>query len=625
MPKRKHDSEPDMPGRRGGRVPQTPEIQELYNKMRRIEERLTFRDALELQNGQGGNDSHLRPPETPSQATSMSRTHSHVSTTRSITRDLDEADIDEQQSPAPKKRAIRKGHLSPFKKARAAFMRKIGACPECRARKVPCIHYDKPVWEPGYQNWKRIAQANGSISPGPQSAQEPQFAPVVRQPSFRDIDVGAVGDWVNQPSVQVPVSGNPQQDPAGAELDAIALETRPPAAPTAPLYQFPGVRPSPAAFPQLWARPPPPNNPEMFGPDPIAIGRLLGGAQVWECKFGDNTSSPGFPYFEVCNRHYGSLRELQSHYAQDHGPLCHPFTMWKCIAMRPQSSSSNELCGLMNPDATSPCVQCQCGGDQRERWCLDTIPRTPSLTSGTSNQIPSQDGSIMDQYRSFNYFPSLGQQDMSFLFPGRFTHGSGYNGGGSYHSFKDKPGGAAWKNSLRSRLTDTHSGPCPHDGKCASEPRLMKGLVATCIALKTHPFWSALATLPLLLIFSVGSMLVLENWLVTGASIIKSKELASTVSSMARTHVMTVSVVCIITGFLMMWLFKHVWLRLGRGSENSVCGPGLTNLCSSASSLALCVICLSCRSHWTLRMRALSIGVMVTTLQEGWWVGGCKF
>ncbi|KAK3364464.1 hypothetical protein B0T25DRAFT_514144 [Lasiosphaeria hispida] len=104
---------------------------------------------------------------------------------------------------------------------------------------------------------------------------------------------------------------------------------------------------------------------------------------------------------------------------------------------------------------------------------------------------------------------------MALLFPGRFSHGSGHNGGGSYHSFKDKPGGATSRKSPRSQFMDTYSGPCPHGGKCARGPRLMKGFVATCEALKTHPFWSALATLPLLLIFSIGSMIVMENWLVT--------------------------------------------------------------------------------------------------------------
>ncbi|KAK3364463.1 hypothetical protein B0T25DRAFT_443540, partial [Lasiosphaeria hispida] len=363
---------------REGRILPTADIQELYNDMRRIEERLTFDAALELQNGQGGNDRHLRPPETPSQATSMSRTHSHVSTAHSIIEGLDEVAIDEQQSPAPKKRAVRTGHLSPFKKARAAFTRKIGACVGCRARKVPCIHYDKDVWEPGYQNWKRMAQANGSISPGPQNAQDMQFPPVARQPRqprIQEHEVNSVGGWF-PPTVQVPIFGNHQQDDAQEELDLLSLETRPSAAPTAPLYHFPRVRPSPGSFSPLWTplwipRAPLPNNPEVFSPDSLAIGRLLR-TQFWECKFGDDISSPGLHFSEVCNRQYGSLQELRSHYEQDHSPLRRPFFMWKCTAMRPQDKGSNEPCGLMNIDALSPCVQCQ-RLNQREQWWLDTI------------------------------------------------------------------------------------------------------------------------------------------------------------------------------------------------------------------------------------------------------------
>lgn len=118
----------------------TPETQELYNLMRQREEELselTLSDRLQIQNGTGSNDEHadlLRPP-TPSQGPTSPRSPSCASTTHSLSRALDDVEIDDEE-PSKKRRAIRHGPLEPLKRARAAFMRKVGACQECKTRRV---------------------------------------------------------------------------------------------------------------------------------------------------------------------------------------------------------------------------------------------------------------------------------------------------------------------------------------------------------------------------------------------------------------------------------------------------------------------------------------------------------
>ena len=109
----------------------TPETQELYNKMRREEEKPSF-EFLRQQSGLGG---FLQPPS-PSIATATSPAPSSASATHSVTRAMNDMSVGGDQ-PRPKKpRAGRHGPLREATKHRAALMRKLGACEECRERRV---------------------------------------------------------------------------------------------------------------------------------------------------------------------------------------------------------------------------------------------------------------------------------------------------------------------------------------------------------------------------------------------------------------------------------------------------------------------------------------------------------
>jgi hypothetical protein len=110
----------------------TVETQELYNKWRRAhDEGLNEESLRQVQNM---HSSHLQPPS-PSRATS-SRSPSNASTTYSVSHAMGEMDVGDQKSQTGKKKPGRRGPLNPIKQLRANLMRKIGACSECRDRRV---------------------------------------------------------------------------------------------------------------------------------------------------------------------------------------------------------------------------------------------------------------------------------------------------------------------------------------------------------------------------------------------------------------------------------------------------------------------------------------------------------
>jgi hypothetical protein len=112
----------------------TRELQELYDEFRRVREEHDFKTSLALQANQDPNGQlDLLRPRTPSQATTMSRSPSGTSCKSAKAGDSESAELPETR---PKRRAMRRGPLGKVEKARAAFYRKLGACQECRGRKV---------------------------------------------------------------------------------------------------------------------------------------------------------------------------------------------------------------------------------------------------------------------------------------------------------------------------------------------------------------------------------------------------------------------------------------------------------------------------------------------------------
>jgi hypothetical protein len=133
--KRKFEPDDDIPdyavlrgtgrGDDGSRSVPTAETQTLYDELRMIEEGLDMVDRLQ----------YLQPPP-HSPAPPSPRSPSCASTTHSLTRAFDDVAIEEEEPQNKKRKAMRRGPLDNVKRARAALMRKLGACAECKARRV---------------------------------------------------------------------------------------------------------------------------------------------------------------------------------------------------------------------------------------------------------------------------------------------------------------------------------------------------------------------------------------------------------------------------------------------------------------------------------------------------------
>lgn len=124
------------------------ETQELYNHWQDI---IRFPATLALLDEQGMHENDfLTSPVSPNRPSSVrSRSPSCASTTNSLRQAMDNVVIE----PKRKRRAIRRQPLSKTARAKAAFIRKLGACTECHRRRVGCNqnHYDLTLFEAQYR------------------------------------------------------------------------------------------------------------------------------------------------------------------------------------------------------------------------------------------------------------------------------------------------------------------------------------------------------------------------------------------------------------------------------------------------------------------------------------------
>ncbi|KAK1758320.1 hypothetical protein QBC47DRAFT_374280 [Echria macrotheca] len=544
----------------------TAETQDLYGAMRRIEEQLSLSDQLRLRSGPPSGDEHgdfLRPPS-PSLAPTSPRSPSCPSTTFSLTRGFDDVGLDEEE-PRAKRRAVRHGPLDALDRAKAALMRKLGACADCRFRKVKCTHFDRTKFEARYQASKRGEQARLRYPEqlGVQAAVSPQ-------PSFNNGTVTQIGSW--QPPSDLPQTApGIQHDEAEAEILAIeegvrgaASSSASSSAPTnAPYYFANPQRMSQYSFNSMNSLSPYLAPPSQFSFGPAAeedthmpIGRRVVEEQSvirFECRHGDDNTSDVVDEATVCNLRFASIPELCQHFQTDHLPFSKTFSLRKCIVRRIDDDGRERVCGCLTDEMSNRCMWCD--GNTWEIWYYCTVIRTPSLTSGPSLRVGSRDGSLFGGPwpfgSSYPFGSSSAQPDVQLLFPGRYM---GPNQPGSYHSFGAKaksPDSKARDRCFRPVKVYPHG--CPYGKKC-------RGLA--------RPSAHITRAQVLLAISSVFSLVIMEQWLVTGASLIGSRGLASAVDAV-RHHVFWMSLLCLVAGFSGMWLFKHV--RTIRNSKASSC------------------------------------------------------
>ncbi|KAL8383606.1 hypothetical protein RB595_010685 [Gaeumannomyces hyphopodioides] len=419
------------------RVP-TPDSQNVYN---------TMRDAAMAD--------RLAAPSVRS--ATMSRSPSATSS-NSLNNGMDDLRVQEPPSPntrKQKRQPKRKGPLTETAKTKAAFLRRIGACSDCRGRKVTChlSHHDLKLFEQGYMERGHLPQGslyNRSSPPGPPFIDLSGLLPIHGPPSVpgfpppsnlpQDL-LGVGGDSrCHQPSA-------PPQHVVSAELDAILWEERFDASAVSPVTAV-----SPAS-PMLQNRLVSPTTPEALGgrqlfnplsrlpsptvslpaarsptllfgsgdvaqqPDCVPIGRLVGDLGLWECQGGghqgggppsvvSSTNASTVP--DVCLRNLASLKELLRHYELEHGRyqyLENPF-MYKCSG-----------CQFLSPLAgLQQCPSCDrtlvSGLLSWEEWYYVSMLRPASLAAERITSVPSGAGLFSFQFSgnsSSGFSPSTQQ------------------------------------------------------------------------------------------------------------------------------------------------------------------------------------------------------------------------
>lgn len=531
--------------------------------MRQIQDEQQPLDAhLQQQNGPGSHDEHadfLRPPTpSPSQATTSPGSPSCASTTHSLTRDLDDVDIGADEPRNKKRKAGRSGPLTPLDRAKAAFKRKLGACQECRLRKVTCIHFDNTLFEKAYQASKQAPKVSQLLGSPIQLQQQPAV-PYRRHFSDPAVNLG-IGSWHNLPDT------HNDGFELGNFMDDIGDQQSLPAADApAPLYNFP---PRPLFGATDLAQNPFQNGSTVSENSDLAIGRLVDGLD-WECRFGDNITDASTSISQVapCNWRFGSLEQLKVHYEQNHTSFQGSYSMWKCTAIR-QNDTSINICGFLNSRPLLPCLICS--GTQLEEWHFGSASRIPSLTTGPSVRVGSQDGSPKTNNPWFpRAYPSLpqGQFDFSMLYPG-------YRGNRSAscrsvkalptNEMRGRPKTASTSKCFR--RVDVYPGGCPYGRKCSRTMSWPWDQMS-----KGGTLGSTLATCSVLLVLSVVSLVCFQDWISTNASLANSKAMTSVFLETGQKHTAEVAIVFLLAGLAGMWLFKHVRLRVGRGFEPSAC------------------------------------------------------
>lgn len=405
-----HPMAPPAEATAGRVVVPTVETQELYNRWRRAEEGLNEESLRQVQNMHGG---HLQPPS-PSRATS-SRSPSNASTTYSVSHAMGEMDVGDQRSQTGKHKPGRRGPLKPIKQLRANLMRKIGACPDCRERRVGCKnHHILTLFEQAYEAAKQKTDMpiNAALHTEPTTPYQTRLG--------NPADLAGVGGGqspIGDLPYHLPDSPQAVMDDGLLDFDPLQntqLNTRPHLAPI--LSIFPGSQ-VPVSNPTAqYALIPGPQ-----GPQPVVIGKQFAPmSQLWVCFGGSYASDPSH-----CGQQFPNLPALEQHFATFHARFYGQYYTWGCINCQYQVSYLS---------AGNHCVQCQ-KPSLWEMWYWGTVdsPSGPpsavpglSISHGESPSGPSSQTSHSAQH------PDPSTTYNNAYLPPSGGYGYGYGGGQSY-------------------------------------------------------------------------------------------------------------------------------------------------------------------------------------------------
>ncbi|KAK4200131.1 hypothetical protein QBC40DRAFT_73636 [Triangularia verruculosa] len=543
-----------------GPVPRpTPseETQELYNLWQQAEREVNLEDLRRLNEPATfvGHEDFL----SPSQATSRSRSASCTSTTQSVISGMSGVDLNRRGSKSKgRKRATRTKPLSKTAKAKAAFIRKLGACDDCRKRRVGCTreHWDLHLFEEEWRKSHGPLPVEEELKPVPPvdyfkdewqigrglppEAPKPAPAPELEannsyQPRYSEHDdLAGVGGQVAYPSrgvlgaveeeidmlqdmqrwefqdpleMLIEFSENYLEPDSGIDFNCTDLSQPPPT-------QFPNPEPEDTT----WLR--------VTDYQHIPICKQMSiftGEQLFEC-LGTFAADPGIGEFP-CGQCFDTLELLIEHFINVHYVFETHEERGKCLN-----------CGLdwdmMNSEElTEPCKQCGRSVHEKWYWGFVSKAKSPSLTSGTTSvRVTSQDGYGFGMPQGGSLFA-----DQSTAHYGQ-DNGGGFDFGGGFF-FGDYPYGNGGSQYYKCGQDGTK-----HHCKPFANP-----------SRKTVPVFGSNPAFSALVAFSLLSVVVTHEYLAAGTPC----QAASPLTILSLSCIPELSIACIAAGFVAAWFFRH--------------------------------------------------------------------
>ncbi|KAK4143525.1 uncharacterized protein C8A04DRAFT_12245 [Dichotomopilus funicola] len=425
---------------RGDPVVPTPETQELYNIWQHAleSERLQQENGSLTANSLGltsaGVHGHalLRPPS-PSQMTTSSWAGSHVSSTRSLSRGMDEVQsgttrrsgTDKRPRPGRpgKNKRGRTGPMEDATRAKANLTRKIGACVDCRERRVRCDHLNLELFHQAYEAEKLRSRTtvNNTVAVTTVPAltnQEPL--------GHRDDLVGVGGNEVLSLQPHATSGTHLTGDEGYTDFDPLqSQQATPDHMLETLLSSFPTPEPQTSrprlSYSPVSTRPPSsqahrvpiakqsyPGSGEL-----ICLGRTPASGFLGSLGFSAPSESPRY-----CHQQFPNLPGWEEHFKACHGQFFEPRVQWRCIYCQNNEESQAHEDGDW----------CSCGTSEvgsLVMWYWAGISHSPTPTSRTLGLNTSPRGPGSD-------YSSWASQSPQYKNP----YGGGGAGGGygHYHS-----------------------------------------------------------------------------------------------------------------------------------------------------------------------------------------------
>ncbi|KAK4039577.1 hypothetical protein C8A01DRAFT_16467 [Parachaetomium inaequale] len=566
---------PQAPNRRvapQGPVIPTHETQELYNKWREEEERLTPESLSQVQDVYAG---YLLPPS-PSQATTSSRSPSYASTTHSMTQAMDDLEVGDQQR-AKKSKPGRQGPLSRVKQLKTNLMRKLRACDDCRERRVGCTHHDLSLFKAAYQAAKQ--EASQAANTASHAAYDAPF-----QPRFGDSgDLTGVGvgrnpmgypsahltggtqGWVDDPYADDPLRTQTQQPRASPRLLSF-------------LSAYDGSQP-PASNPSTQY---PPASMLQSARDVLIGKQVAPRSRDWVCLGESNASGSSLSSggLGTCGQEFPDLDTLRHHFAAYHIQFYGQQYNWRCNKCQHQVS---------HPSYSGFCPSCgEPDASAWEMWYwgkVNTPPGPASLPGLITSQDDSPSGPSSWTSYSAHYPSQSGGYNNSYMPSGGYNNSYMSSGGNGY----GYGGGQTYMAAHVATPTDSKH-PTPTDSKhptaCCEKPALAayrKPHIADAWFLKFYSKSGGKASLlrhvcPAAVVLAFFTIACIDHCLSPapanhfgdGVELIMSSMLSSIVHN-GRVSIPQLSVACIAAGLVVSWLFRHVRDRLTQQFQRLVC------------------------------------------------------